>query len=389
MVTVSQINFSSAPQPVLAPQNRVQRTYFGQSQDTVEFSQKEDKKHFWQEHPVATTLTSVGIVAIIALIAHGKFKGKAEKDVKPPKETPKPEKVLTEAELKKQEELANTHVAQAFKFADGDKDFENAEKAISEAIKLLPDCGMFHYYRGNYLVKMNNPKEALKEYETAIKLDPDKQGGFYEAAKLLKKENPQKAYEYIQEALAINPEHPQIKNLHDNIADALGIEHLDHHPNQEIDILNQKIKKDSNNPRLYTERAKEKELIGDYEGAFQDYKKLSEICPEKVGPYRNMAVVRGKFQGYYDEALIYCNEAIKRAPDSDIEYFNKSEILNGFKPKRSQEALEAINKAIEINKTAPECYELRALIHKDLGDEKKAVEDYTKAKALRQRQNSN
>ena len=370
VMIVPQVNAPSVAQVSL--QRQPQKIYFGQGRDTVEFSQ-EKKKPFWQEHPVTTTIVALGTIGVIAAVTHGKLWGKVEKEVeKNSNNTSSVSKVISEAEQKKLDEEAQKYFKEHLKYLGNDLD--KAEKSINEAIKLSPKKGMFHCYKGFILEAKENPEAALKEYEESMKVDPGYYVGFFNAANLLKEKEPEKAFNYLQNALAINSEDKDVVHLDFILRGKLGIEQIKNHSNKIIDALNIQIEKNPKNYNLYIKRAIEREKIQDFEGSFNDYKKTLEFAPEKdkSNIYLNMAGIRGKYQGYLDEALEYSNKAIDLEPKNFMNYFVKALILNHFSPKKSEDAKKCLDRAIKLNDKHVESYVLMAEVLKDLGKKEEA-----------------
>lgn len=355
MVMISQVNFSSTPQPQVLSKNRTQSVYFGQTEDTFETSDKKEK-HFWQEHPYLTAFATAGIIGLAAILTKGHLWGKVEKAASKAIEKPP----LPEAEKIKLEALAKPHFQEAVEYSG--KDIARAEKAINKAIEIYPEKGEFYCCKGVLFEAMDKPQEALKEYEKSMQLDPKEPKGFFNAANLLQEENPQKAYDYLKRAMAINSEDMDFAHLDHILRDKLGIEEPYSHTNKKIDFLYKQIEKTPNDPQLHLEMAKEYERMNDPEGAAKTYIKLTELLPDDPTNFSKVSIYRKK-QEHFDEALDYCNKAIALDPKNHLEHFNKSGIIvrmNGD----MNEALKAINKAIKLNGNDSKYYDLKADILK-------------------------
>jgi tetratricopeptide (TPR) repeat protein len=81
-----------------------------------------------------------------------------------------PKAMQQAAEIKKREALAG-HRAYA-RIYMRQKKTELARKELVDAVKEQPSSAKAHYFLGNFLVNEKNFAGAIREYETAIKLDP-------------------------------------------------------------------------------------------------------------------------------------------------------------------------------------------------------------------------
>ena len=98
-----------------------------------------------------------------------------------------------------------------------------------------------------------------------------------------------------------------------------------------ISILNIAIKKDSRNIYALLNRAVDKSLLKNYNGAIKDYSKIIEINPENALAYLNRGKNKSRLENYYGAIEDY-NLAIKTKGNESI-YLNKSKnslIKNGF-----------------------------------------------------------
>ena len=168
-----------------------------------------------------------------------------------------------------------------------------------------------------------------------------------------------------------------------------------------IVLLNIAIEKDSKNIYALLNRAVDKSLLENYNGAIKDYSKVIEINPDNALAYLNRGKNKSRLENYYGAIEDY-NLAIKTKGSESI-YINKvknSLIENGFEfDVRMEEiryergfsrykidslktAFEDFNFCIQMNYELSDCYLWRGNIYLAYGQNNEACEDFKNALKL-------
>ena len=143
-----------------------------------------------------------------------------------------------------------------------------------------------------------------------------------------------------------------------------------------VEILNEAISSNPNNPQLYLNRGFIKHVMLDYDGAMDDYDAAISVNPKYAYAYNNrgalkvaMKDINGAMRDY--ETALNINKNY-----SDV-YYNRGNLkymlddLNG--------ALEDYNMAIQLNPKDSEAYNNRGVVKKRLNYNVGALSDYSKA----------
>jgi tetratricopeptide (TPR) repeat protein len=134
---------------------------------------------------------------------------------------------------------------------------------------------------------------------------------------------------------------------------------------------------------LYRERGLLSLQRGQRGAALRDFEQALQVEPRGPRAHEDH-LERGLIlyqDGRYEEAARACTEALRLRPTFAAAHRLHGEVL--LKLKRSSEALTALDRAIEHGSATAEVLQARALTRLGLGDAAAAVEDYTRALALR------
>ena len=193
-----------------------------------------------------------------------------------------------------------------------------------------------YFQRGNKNLREGEYKEAINDYNEAIKLDPQSAHAYYNrgtAYYALKQY--QDAINDYDEAIELNPQSANAYNNRGNLYCALKR----------------------------------------YQEAVNDYNEVIKLNPQSADAYNNRGTVRSELQ-QYPEAINNYNKAIELNPQSANAYYNRG--LAYSELQRYQEAINDYNKAIELDPQYADAYNNRGGAHHALGEYQKAINDCDK-----------
>jgi tetratricopeptide (TPR) repeat protein len=133
------------------------------------------------------------------------------------------------------------------------------------------------------------------------------------------------------------------------------------------------ILEDKNNANAYKERASVRNLLGDYQGAMEDYNQAIRINPKDDGAYSLRSFERYNL-GDYKGAIDDCNKAIDINPNDAQSYSFRAEFNNLVC--NYQAAIEDADKSIQLEPDYPSNYYLRGKARSGLEDYEGAIQDY-------------
>jgi tetratricopeptide (TPR) repeat protein len=156
------------------------------------------------------------------------------------------------------------------------RDLTGAVADLTKAIDIKKDFVDAYLLRGETLLEMNRPEEALSEVENLTMLAPGE-----EAVYLLRG----RAHEYLgdlsaaadaySQVVALNPFNEEASLLKGNLLIKAG------NWEESIDFFNEVIELNPSCPEAYRGRAKAKASKGDTEGAWEDEQKATELDAER------------------------------------------------------------------------------------------------------------
>ncbi len=237
----------------------------------------------------------------------------------------------------------------------------------------LPQKLLARYYfnQGIKSEKENQELQALKNYNTAIAMQPNYSRAFYKRGLIRSSQGElQAALANLTQAIEINPEDAEIYyqrgNLRFQLGDVQGAE-VDY--SEAIKLNPQLVEAYVNRGSVYAEMGKE-------EKAVEDYSQGIKIDPQLAEPYLNRCFSRSNL-GDQKGAITDCTEAISLSPDDVLAYQNR-----GLAHRRLgdiQSAIADYNIAIQLDDSDADPYYNRGLARSDLKDFQGAIADYTEA----------
>jgi tetratricopeptide (TPR) repeat protein len=245
-------------------------------------------------------------------------------------------KEVGEAELTAQEWFEKGYV-----FAVEAKNFAEAIRCFSEAIRLQPDYAEAYNNRGAARKDNNDLQGALADYDEAIRLKPDDAIAYYNRGTARKDNND------LQGALADYDEAIRLK------------------PDDAIAYYNRGFARSDNN---------------DLQGALADYDEAIRLKPDLADAYYNRGLAR-KASNDLQGALADYDEAIRLMPDDATAYYNRGLARRDNNDLKG--ALADFDEAIRLKSEYAEAYNNRGAVHRDNHDLQGALADFDEAIRLK------
>nr|WP_221471589.1 tetratricopeptide repeat protein [Amycolatopsis umgeniensis] len=254
-------------------------------------------------------------------------------------------------------------------------DLEGAMADLDEAIRLQPEHAWAYTARSEVYEKLEEPRKAISELDIAIRLDPDYAWAISERARLLAGlgENDEALAEY-RAAAALRPKAVYYLT---ELARFLG-------KNGDEDaaskIFDDAVRVDPGNPRAHAIRAGFHQLGGRHRLAIDGFTAALRIDPG----YEWACYWRGRVHdelGDHQAALADFERASELAPEDAENRLRCGMSL--VLMKKPSEALEALDRAIELEPADEWAYVWRALARRALDDDTAALAEIDIALAMR------
>ena len=194
-----------------------------------------------------------------------------------------------------------------------------------------------YFFRGESNLNLHNPESALKDFQKTLELKPD-----------------------IEEKKIIYYKMAMCKNLMQDFEGGL-------------EYINKGLTYNPKDTILLFLRGFQYFIMNKFDPALKDYEDVIELEPSKLDAYCLKAICESKLEKY-EQAFQDLDKAIYIAPDY---YQNKAELY--FQLKNWGNALESINKALQINPNNGHSFHIRGEIYFNTGEMDKCVKDYDKA----------
>lgn len=186
-------------------------------------------------------------------------------------------------------------------------DYKCAEKELKEIIKRQknsPNLGRLYSDLGTIQRRQGKTKDALKSYDKAIELDPEKVVFLTNRATLhMQSGNFDKGSKDFERAIALTPD------SYEAASDYALFKKNNGYVDEALQDYNHLIEKFPDEPRLYNNRADTRLRLKDVEGALKDIEYALEMDPDNV----IATVTKGEIlleQGNTNEACIHFNKAV-------------------------------------------------------------------------------
>ena len=228
-----------------------------------------------------------------------------------------------------------------------------------------------HFHRGNLNSNSKKYAKAIKEYDQAIRINPQFAQAYYNrgnASAALGKHS--EAIADYDKAIRINPQFSEAyRNRGSKNAD-LG-EH-----SEAIADYDKAIQINPQFSEAYFNRGNANKALGKHSEAIADYDKAIQINPQFAEAYYNRGIANAALEKY-TEAIADYDRVIQINPKHAMVY-NSRGIANAGLEKYS-EAITDFDQAIQINPKDAQAYYNRGIINAVLGKHPEAKADYEKA----------
>jgi tetratricopeptide (TPR) repeat protein len=267
-------------------------------------------------------------------------------------------------------------------------DDDRALSCYEAALRMDPKQADAHYFRAGILHGRGEIREAIKEYTTAIGLQP--------------------------ELIEAHQKHTPQDRLTDYSEVPAGIYQIAKHARRILD-LNQALEASPQQADLFKERAAAYSRLGNYEQAIADYDACLAIRPDDAGAlhsrgqayeqmgqseraqkdyqqattadpqlvdaYLNRGVALGR-AGQFRQSIDSLTEGIRLAPANPNGYFNRGATylqLGDF-----EHAIADFSRVIQLSSKDEDAYYWRGISHEEAGHRDQAIADYKQFLSLSQ-----
>jgi len=213
--------------------------------------------------------------------------------------------------------------------------YRTAVEYFTRAIWEDPINAELYFYRANAKAKLNRNKEAILDYTTAIRLDPE--------------------MKYYQNR-------------------GLTFIELENYKNA-INDFNEALSFDQENSTLYFNRGYTNALVGNYDNAINDYTKSIQLDSTNTKTFVNRGDLWAD-AGESQKAIFDFTAAVSLNEEDELAYFNRAKEF--VKIGMFEQAVDDYSKAITLNPTNSEYYFLRGELKVGTGEFLSAAADYTK-----------
>jgi tetratricopeptide (TPR) repeat protein len=240
------------------------------------------------------------------------------------------------------------------------ENYTEAIKAINKAISIAPHS-LYYTNRGNTFVALKQYDKALLDYDKAIQLNPNlalaymNRGSLYTVLKKYDK------------ALADHNKAIQINSQSTNLSSNLG----------QTNVLS------ADDAMSYYNRGTAFYIQGNYKDAIADFDNAIKLNPELVEAYTNQAAAIISQKGDFNKAQALLTKAIQLDPQHASAYLNRGIVY--YELGNQKKAIDDYDKTIQLSQsTYPEVYLNRGIAYVRIGNKINAIEDLEKSILLLQ-----
>ena len=312
------------------------------------------------------------------------------------------------------------------------KKFAQAKSRLEEAIRIHPDFAVAHETYGDLLILEGRPRDALKPYEQAMRLDPARAiihdkidrarhlgenlpnanrqrqprtrmpfaDEIEKAAQLMREDDPRSAEMIYRDILTKDPDHVEAARLLAGIASSrkkyrdaeillkravqkapaysrawvelANVQRELQHLDDALVSAREVLKLEPDKAESHILFASAIGMVGNHEEAIRAYEKALQIAPNKAGAACGMAH-HLKTIGLQDEAIANYRRAIATKPDHAEAYWS----LANLKTFRFDNAEIAAMESLLADEDLPD--ESRSQLHNALGLHYEACKEYERA----------
>ena len=252
--------------------------------------------------------------------------------------------------------------------------FADAAKNYETALRLNPESAEIHYDFGNALYRRGDLEAAITRYEKAIELDPEfawayvnlgaareAQGDFASAAR------------HCRKAIGLKPDYVR---AYVNLGTAL---HRQGEFTEAIRSYETALRLDPSSAEAHIGLGEARQSLGKVGQAIESYERAIELNSNSEWAHLNLGNALQE-QGDIDGAIRIFKTAIKLNPELADSYYN---LANALKIKKEfAAAVEQYERAIELNPRFVNAIINLGNVLTDQGDVSAAIQQYTKASEL-------
>ncbi len=256
--------------------------------------------------------------------------------------------------------------------------FKDAQKYLDKATKIDPKSAIARETYGDLLLAKNKPKEALREYEFAFKIYPDREqlkqkinfsknkitppslnkvkknetrnkddGKIKEVLEHLEAGRSDNAENILRQILKNDPNHVEAARLLAGVA-------MDHDRFRDAEVfLSRVVKNAPNYVRAWMDLLKSQREQDKYKEALISAEKLIELEPGIAQPHMMMGGVKG-LAGDHQGAINSYKKAIRLSPEKSAAFCSMAHHLKTIG--KQDEAINAYREAIKLDSTHTESY---------------------------------
>ncbi|MFC1864332.1 fused MFS/spermidine synthase [Chloroflexota bacterium] len=217
-------------------------------------------------------------------------------------------------------------------------------------------------------------KEAVAEYDEAIRLNPYLAEAYYNRGNTYQKMGQfQRALNDYDEAIRLDPQDNTAYNNRGNTYTGLG------QFQRAIQDFDQAIDLNSQNTEVYNNRGIAYANLGQFQRAIQDFNQAIRLNPQNVTVYFNRGRAYGKL-GQFQPAIQDFNEVIRLNPWDTEAYYYRG--LSHANLDEFQHAIQDYNDAIRLDPRSAQTYAARALAYTLMNMDAEAQQDFDRAVRL-------
>ncbi|MDB9468408.1 tetratricopeptide repeat protein [Dolichospermum circinale CS-539/09] len=241
--------------------------------------------------------------------------------------------------------------------------------SFDKAIALSPNQFDLYYWRGLSLAQLKRFPESIEAYNQAIKFYPDFQHSYLSRGlSYVNLQKYQQAIDDFNQAIQLDP-----KNADYYHSRGLAYSLLNKHQ-QAIDDFTQAIQLDPKNAQYYSHRGYAYSRLKKYQQAITDFTKAIQLDPKNAQYYNARGLVYGSLEDY-KKAIEDITEAIRLDPKDFLYYASRGIAYSGLKDYK--QAISDLTETIRRDpKNAP--YTVGGLRYSEFKDNKILISSYNK-----------
>jgi len=254
-------------------------------------------------------------------------------------------------------------------------DYKNAIVDFNQAIKLKPDFVEAYSNRGIAYGRQGNSTQAITDYGQALKLKPDAAKVYYNRGNAYGRQgNSTQAIADFTQALKIEPDYALAYNNRGNAYATQG------NSTQAIADFTQALKIEPDDALAYNNRGNAYTTQGNFTKAIADYTQALKIEPKFAEAYYNRGIAYNR-QGKYTNAIADYNQALKIEPKFAEAYNNRGSAY--AKRGNFSQAIADYTQALKIKPNLADAPNNRGSAYAMQGDSTKAIADFNQALKLK------